>query len=214
MIHCILCESDKTEHFFSDGGINYIICNKCRLIFVKPDHRLNPEEEKSRYDQHENNPEDEKYRNFLNHLLEPLEKRLHTGSFGLDFGSGPGPTLHIMFQEKGHQMNIYDPFYANNESVFEEQYDFITCTETAEHLFNPRIELDRLWSCLKPGGFLGLMTMLVPSLKEFPKWHYRRDDTHVIFFSDITLHWLATHWSASVDILNDRVAIFKKREIQ
>ena len=211
MAHCILCESVKTEDFFTDGKSEYIICNECRLIFVKPGQRLNPEEEKSRYDQHENDPEDGRYRNFLNLLFEPLEERLNPGSFGLDFGSGPGSTLNIMFQEKGYQMNIYDTFYANNESVFNEQYEFITCTETAEHLFNPRIEFERLWNCLKPGGHLGIMTKLVPSLKEFPEWHYRRDDTHVTFYSDETFYWMANHWCAAVDIISDRVAIFKKK---
>lgn len=174
--------------------------------------RLSPSEEKSRYDQHENNSEDVRYRSFLNQLFEPLEKQLGRESFGLDFGSGPGPTLSIMFEERGHQMNIFDPFYANYPSVFEHQYDFITCTETAEHLFNPRREFERLWSCLKPGGYLGIMTKLVPSIETFPKWYYRRDDTHVTFYCDETLHWMAGLWDASVDLIGDNVAIFKKPE--
>jgi len=212
MIHCILCQSEKTDTLCKVEGYDYFQCPECGLIFMDPNQRLSPSVEKSRYDQHENDPEDEHYRKFLDKLFEPLDKLLSRESFGLDFGSGPGPTLSIMFEERGHQMNIFDPFYANDPSVFEHQYDFITCTETAEHLFNPRKEFERLWSCLKPGGYLGIMTKFVPSIEAFPKWHYRRDDTHVAFYSKKTFHRLADHWDASVDIIDNSVAIFKKPE--
>ena len=50
-------------------------------------------------------------------------------------------------------MEIFDPFYAPDSKVLEQQYDFITTTEVLEHLHHPRSELDQLWSCLKPRGF-------------------------------------------------------------
>jgi len=212
MNHCILCPSEKTAPLCKVDGYDYFQCPECGLIFMDPNQRLSPSVEKSRYDQHENDSEDEHYRKFLSKLFEPLDKLLSRESFGLDFGSGPGPTLSVMFEERGHQMNIFDPFYANDPSVFEHQYDFITCTETAEHLFNPRKEFERLWSCLKPGGYLGIMTKLVPSIEAFPTWYYRRDDTHVTFYCDETLPWMADHWGASVDIIGKSVAIFKKPE--
>lgn len=138
-------------------------------------------------------------------MLEPNSK-------GLDFGSGPGPTLNIMFEEQGHEMKIYDPFYADNPSVFEETYDFITSTEVAEHLHQPWEEFDRLWSCLRPGGYLGIMTKLTDGSKEhFADWHYRLDNTHVTFYTKETFRWLADYWSASLDFYENNVMIFRKR---
>jgi len=210
MKNCILCLSKKAEDFCSADGYDYLHCKNCGLIFVKPGQRLNPDEEKSRYDLHENDPADEQYREFLSQLYTPLSNNLKPNSFGLDFGSGPGPTLSVMFEEDGHTVNIYDPFYAPDQSLFDHHYDFITTTETAEHLFNPRKEFDLLWSCLKPGGYLGIMTKIVPSLEEFPDWHYRKDDTHVTFYSEKTFQWMANHYGATLEIFGERTVILEK----
>lgn len=206
---CILCESQNTTQLCRRDNTDYIHCSECDLIFVSPGQRLNPNEEKSRYDLHENDPNDHRYREFLNQLFIPLSEKLDRDLTGLDFGSGPGPTLSVMFEELGHTMSIYDPFYADNRSVFDQKYDFISTTETAEHLFYPKKEFDMLWSCLKPGGYLGIMTKLVPSLEEFPDWHYRKDDTHVTFYSPSTFRWMAKKWNADVELIGERVAIFK-----
>lgn len=209
---CTLCNSTDTHLLCNRDNFDYLHCSDCDLIFVKLGQRLSSNIEKSRYDQHQNDPDDHRYRNFLNQLFEPLERKLNPHSFGLDFGSGPGPTINLMFEEKGHKMNIYDPFYANDRSVFDLKYDFITTTETAEHLFDPKKEFELLWSCLKPGGYLGIMTHMVPSEEEFPNWHYRRDDTHVTFYRPATFQWMADQWEADVEIIGDRVAIFQKKD--
>ncbi|WP_218089766.1 class I SAM-dependent methyltransferase [Rhodohalobacter halophilus] len=177
---------------------------------MKPGQRLDPDVEKSRYDLHENDPEDSRYREFLNQLYSPLSDKLSPASFGLDFGSGPGPTLSVMFEEDGHTVNLYDPFYAPDRSVFNHTYDFITTTETAEHLFNPRKEFDLLWSCLKSGGFLGIMTKLAPKVEQFKDWHYRKDDTHVTFYSEKTFQWMADHYGADLEIMGERTVILTK----
>ncbi len=36
----------------------------------------------------------------------PLQDRLASNSHGLDFGSGPGPTLSVMFEEIGHAVTF------------------------------------------------------------------------------------------------------------
>ena len=209
-VHCILCNSVKTDPFFEADGYEYLICKNCDLIFVRPGQRLDPAEEKSRYDEHENDPDDPHYRKFLSQLYIPLQRKLEPGSHGLDFGSGPGPTLSVMFEEAGHKMSIYDPFYAPEPVVFDRQYDFITTTETAEHLFEPGKEFARLWKLLKPEGYLGIMTKFAPSPERFKNWHYRRDDTHVAFYSENTFHWMAENWNASLELTGNRVAIFQK----
>ncbi|REL24348.1 class I SAM-dependent methyltransferase [Rhodohalobacter sp. SW132] len=189
---------------------DYYLCSECRLIFVPPSQRLSVEEEFSRYEMHENNPGDPGYRKFLSRMFNPLVGKLPEKSSGLDFGSGPGPTLHLMFESAGHSMKIYDPFYAKDLAVFDETYDFITTTETAEHLYDPWMELNRLWNCLKPGGYLGVMTRRWTSVEKFKKWHYKNDDTHVIFFHEDTFHWLKKRWGAELDIYKRDVVIFRK----
>lgn len=212
-LECVLCGSESTNWILKDDTRmdyvrDYYICDECYLIFVDPGQRLNPEEELSRYEMHENNPEDPSYRKFLSRMFKPMAERIEPNSYGLDFGSGPGPTLSLMFEEEGHTVQIYDPFYADDPTVFDDQYDFITTTETAEHLYNPLEELDRLWNCLKPGGYLGIMTKRHRGQDHFKNWHYKNDDTHVVFFHEKTFRWLQKRWSAGLDVISNDVVIF------
>lgn len=136
--------------------------------------------------------------------------RLTGKSKGLDFGSGPGPLLKRMFEEQGHTMSHYDSFYAPDPDVFKEMYAFITATEVVEHLHTPLLELDRLWSCLQPMGYLGIMTSLHLPEQDFGSWHYIMDETHVVFFSPTTMRWLAHRWDAQFEIIGNSVIIFHK----
>lgn len=142
-----------------------------------------------------------------------MQERLAPGSHGLDFGSGPGPTLSLMFEEIGHSMAIYDYFYAKDSSVLQGQYDFITATEVLEHLHDPGKELDRLWTLLKPDGYLGVMTRLVPDREAFTRWYYKNDPTHVCFFSPPTFQWLAGRWRAEVAFAAKDVILFYKKDL-
>ena len=179
-------------------------------MFVPPLQFLSAEDERATYDLHQNSPEDEGYRRFLSRLFIPMHARLRPGSHGLDFGSGPGPTLSVMFEESGHSMTIYDHFYARNHSALEQSYDFITASEVVEHLHHPRTELDRLWSLLKPSGSLGVMTKLVQDRQSFAQWHYKNDRTHVCFFSRSTFEWLAIQWQAQLTFAEHDVMLFYK----
>lgn len=180
------------------------------MVFVPPRFLLSPAEEKSVYDQHQNSPDDAGYRTFLSRLCNPLCERLSPGSRGLDFGSGPGPTLSVMFTEAGHQVAIYDPFYAPLCPPPEALYDFITASEVVEHLRHPGVELERLWKILNPGGLLGVMTKRVLDREAFSRWHYKNDPTHIRFFSTATFEYLAEHWRAELTVVGDDVVLFRK----
>ena len=208
---CPLCGSRDTRHYHRDVRRDYHRCAECRLVFVPPAQRLTPAEEKAVYDQHENSPEDSGYRQFLSRLHTPLLARLPPAACGLDFGTGPGPTLSVMFEEVGHSMAIYDPFYAPDRSVLERQYDFITATEVVEHLFEPGRELERLVGQLRPDGWLGLMTKRVTTQQAFTRWHYILDPTHVVFFSDTTFEWLAHHLDMRLELPASDVALLQRK---
>ncbi len=206
---CPLCRASEGRPFYQDSR-NYFRCPVCTLVFVLPHQFLSPKEEKAVYDLHENSADDPGYRRFLARLFGPLSQRLASNSCGLDFGSGPGPTLSVMFEEAGHSMGLYDPFYAPEIKLLQQQYDFIVASEVVEHLHHPRQELDRLWSCLKPNGLLGIMTKRVIDQEAFSRWHYKSDPTHVRFFSTETFRWLADHWRATLTISGKDVVLFTK----
>lgn len=179
-------------------------------MFVPPEYFLDPAAERAHYDLHENDPSDAGYRRFLSRLSDPLVARLPAASTGLDFGSGPGPTLSVMLAEAGHRVEIYDPIYAPDTTVLDRQYDFITASEVVEHLHDPAAELQRLWDCLRPGGVLGLMTKLVIDPQAFASWHYIQDPTHVCFYSTETWSWLAARWSARLEQVAADVVLLAK----
>ncbi len=206
---CPLCGA-ASEHFTRDARRDYFRCPSCSLVFVVAGDRVSRAEEKACYDQHQNDPNDQRYRQFLNRLFAPLHERLPPRSRGLDFGSGPGPTLSLMFHDAGHVMRIYDPFYAPDMTALTDTYDFITASEVVEHLHRPREELERLWSLLRPGGWLAVMTKRTGDLDAFNTWHYKKDPTHVVFFAEATFIWLANHWQAELTLADRDVALLHK----
>lgn len=188
---CPLCGQPDAEAFAHVADRPYHQCGSCRLVFLDPACRLDGSEERARYETHENDPADPRYRAFLDRLALPLAQKLRPGAKGLDYGSGPGPTLSVMLEERGFDMSVYDPFFAPDARVLGETYDFVTCTETAEHFFEPGAEFDGFGRMLRPGGWLGVMTGLLTDDVVFEDWWYVRDPTHVCFYTPDTLRWIA-----------------------
>ena len=209
---CPLCsDRDNDRHFHRDRKRDYFRCSNCNLIHVPPSQFLSLAAEKQEYDKHQNCPTDSGYRAFLSRLFTPLNSRLKPGSQGLDFGCGSGPTLSVLFEVAGHRMSLYDPLYAPHQEALARQYDFITACEVVEHLHQPGKELERLWTILKPGGWLGIMTKLALDRDAFAKWHYKNDLTHVCFFSTATMEWLAGEWQADYVQVGADVSLFRKK---
>jgi SAM-dependent methyltransferase len=159
---------------------------------------------------------------------------------GLDFGCGPGPTLCLLINEampKGSvTISNFDIFYHNDQSLLTpvgdpiissstssssdtkstpsiaSGYDFITCTETAEHFFTPLTELTTMNRALKPGGLLALMTEYIPVRQDrFSGWSYIRDPTHVVLFSPATMKWIADHFGWQLMYIDHKsIVIFRK----
>lgn len=211
---CPLCHHSQVETYHQDAHRPYYQCRCCALIFVPPAYRLTSAAEKEVYDQHNNDPTDAGYRRFLFRLFAPIRERLPPPAQGLDFGSGPGPTLSTMFAEAGYTMAIYDPYYAADTGVLTKSYDFITASEVAEHLYQPGEVLAQLYCLLRPGGWLGLMTKLVSNRAAFARWHYTRDLTHVCFFSHQTLRWWAKQFCCPIFFIGQDVILLHKERKQ
>lgn len=213
LITCPLCDGQKIEPWHRDRRRDYLRCADCNLVFVPASFHLDAVAEKAIYDQHENDPGDAGYRRFLMRLTHRLLQRLPPQSTGLDFGCGPGPALAAMLREAGHSVALYDKFYFPDATVLQQQYDFICATEVLEHLPDPRAVLDSLFACLRPGGWLGVMTKRARDQAAFARWHYILDPTHICFFSDHTFGWIATHWGARLEMLGDDVVLLQKNDV-
>ncbi|MFA0697998.1 class I SAM-dependent methyltransferase, partial [Vibrio sp. 10N.222.49.C9] len=88
-------------------------------------------------------------RKFLSRVQIPLAERIGSHKQGLDFGCGPGPTLSLMMQEAGHDVDLYDLYYYPDTKVLNKRYDFITATEVIEHLYQPDVVWAQWMSMLK-----------------------------------------------------------------
>lgn len=184
---CIVCGRRSARFFQKVETQTYRSCHACGAIFLHPDQRLSAEASFECYSRHRNDPDDPRYRQFLAQLADPLLERLPPNRLGLDFGCGPGPALACMLREAGHRVRLYDLYFHPDPEALARGYDFITCTETAEHFHRPREEFERFDRLLKPGGWLGLMTCFATDPERFANWHYRRDPTHVVFYRKRTL---------------------------
>ena len=210
LMDCPLCASPHLLDFAQREGRSYLRCPVCRLVVLHPDFRLDAGAERARYETHRNRPDDAGYRTFLGRLATPLMERLPPGAQGLDYGSGPGPTLALILAEAGFPTRSWDPFFDPDPEPLQRQYTFITCTETAEHFFAPGEEFRRLDALLEPGGWLGLMTGILHPDIHFSTWWYVRDPTHVAFYAPETLAWIAGHHGWEMEGVAPTVVLFRK----
>ena len=191
-------------------GCTYYRCLRCEATFLPSTQHPAPGVECAEYALHCNDPADLGYRRFLDRLARPLLARLAPGSAGLDYGCGPGPVLADMLRAAGHDMALYDPFFAADGAVLKRTYDFVTCTEVVEHFHDPAAEFARLDALLKPGGWLAVMTCFQTDDARFAGWHYRRDPTHVVFYREATFHFLAARFGWRCEVPAKDVVLMHK----
>ncbi len=208
---CPLC-SDKALRWYQDrkGPRAYNRCRLCDLVFLDPSQRMDPGLEKARYEHHNNDPQDLDYRNFLAPVVNAVLPFIDKGANGLDFGSGPGPTLSVMFEEKGYKMNVYDPYFAPDKLVLMSNYDFITCTEVIEHVYEPSKTFALFNKLLNNNGVIAIMTENLCRPEEFSNWWYRKDETHVSFYSRSTFEWLGSYFHWTAHYVGSRITLFHK----
>ena len=94
--------------------------------------------------------------------------------------------------------------------MLERTYDFVVCSEVAEHCHRPAEEFPRLDGLLKPGGRLGIMTGILTDDDRFADWHYRRDPTHVVFYRPETFAHIARRHHWHLEFPAENVVLFRK----
>ena len=190
--------------------MDYLRCDQCHSTLLSVSHLPSHETQLQKYQQHQNDPHDARYREFLNRLASPLLAVLLPKQVGLDFGCGPGPALADMLAGAGHVIHLYDPFFFPDSAVLDQQFDFVTCTEVVEHFHQPYAEFTRLVALVKPGGLLALMTNFQTDDSRFADWHYRRDATHVTFYRQETFQVIAADFGLTCIIPCKNVVFLRK----
>lgn len=184
--NCPICSAGTYSKTDRKGRV-FHFCSVCQFISLDPSFHLSFEEERSRYDQHNNNPDDKGYRQWLEKfILQAVKPFVPAGSRILDFGSGPEPVLARLLQIEGYSVEIYDKHFS--EKPYSGLFDMITATEVFEHIAAPLSVVKHLKNSLKPKGFLSVKTAFRPENDDkFLKWWYKEDATHISFFSDKSL---------------------------
>ena len=207
--NCPLCNStstlfcEKTKHLFYK-------CNTCHGIF-RPKHTiLTAEEEKTHYEKHNNDVFDERYQNFVSPIVNAVLQDFSSEAKGLDFGSGTGPVIAKMLTDKGYQVQNYDLFFANEPSLLNQKYDYISCCEVMEHFHQPYKEFELLKSLLLPKGKLYCKTEVFNNQKPFENWYYKDDFTHVFIYQHKTLEWIKTKFHFSNLVIKEKLIVFEK----
>ncbi len=188
-MNCPLCSAASPRLFAATKDARkYWRCGECCTVWLDFAWRLRPEDEKKYYGLHENRGP-----TYLNYLLKtagPVIARVAKGAKGLDFGCGPTEGMKELLSPMGFSVVSYDPFFFPGE-LPKNHYDFLLCNEVAEHFYSPILEFERIDSVLKHGAICAIRSQLLADEIDFEHWYYRRDPTHVVFFHQNSVHWLA-----------------------
>ncbi len=180
---CLWCDARNLSTVVVSGK-TYYQCRQCDYLFLDPRFRLTAVAEKARYELHNNDVRDAGYQAFVTPMKNEVTKIFGTKSIGLDYGSGTDSAISFLLTNENYTINKYDPLFNSDTCVLSaSSYDFVLVCEVAEHLYAPAAEFKKIFSLLKPGGAVFVMTSLLSPAIDFPTWSYRRDETHVGFFS-------------------------------
>ncbi|MGB1842754.1 MAG: class I SAM-dependent methyltransferase [Thalassobaculaceae bacterium] len=207
---CSVCGSNEIRPFMLVGDKYYWTCNVCKARILSCKHWLSKKEEFKYYQTHENISSDPAYQRFAAQLALPILDKLIPNSSGLDFGCGPDSALSAILRQHGHNMTVYDPFFFPAKNSLKKTYDFIVCSEAAEHFHQPAKEFKKFNSLLNENGWIGIMTNFQTENARFKNWHYRRDPTHVVFYRKETFEVIGKQFRWTAYFPSRNVVIFQK----
>ena len=204
---CPLCNCNSRV-FYQFKTRLYHQCENCCAIFMDKSLILNADNEKLRYEEHNNDVENIGYQNFVSPITSNILKDFDKNSKGLDFGAGTGPVIAKILKDNEFNIKLYDPFFHNNPNLLEDKYDYIACCEVMEHFHRPKKEFKLLKNLLKGNGKLYCMTDLYDESIDFHKWYYKNDSTHVFIYHKNTIKWLKDNIGFNNVKIDKRLIIF------
>jgi len=207
---CKICNGNTYIIYDKQFDINYYRCKVCGFIYEDPDKHLESNLEKEEYGTHNNSIEDEGYVNMFKRFITAFEPFV-VGKDLLEFGSGPEPVFSEILRQEAYEVTSYDPYFLPDESYLNKTYDIITSTEVFEHFSQPIEEFEKLTGLLKTGGILAVMTQFPKDDEHFLKWWYRRDYTHISFYTIKTFEYLARTYGYDIMYHNDKDYMILKK---
>jgi len=214
MYRCKICLEVTQTIRDNKKNITYYRCQNCGFIALEEHAIVNSLREKEHYAKHNNSFECSGYvKMFELFIEEAVQPYLNLVTKVLDFGCGHTPVLAELLKRKGLEVDIYD-YYFYPEKVYETTtYDLIVSTEVFEHLKEPLVVLKKLVNSLNKDGYIILMTQFPQKSDiEFLEWWYRRDITHISFFSPKSFDIMAEKVGLKVEkIINSNIVVFQKR---
>ena len=191
---CPLCEGAESEIWDQDKTRSYHRCLECTLIYVPRDKIISPLEEFKRYSTHQNNEGSASYVEYLRKTVRATLSFVNENMNGLDFGCGESTIMAKLYGEELIPVDSYDLYFHPSEEIWTRKYHFIMLSEVIEHLATPNFIMKKIRNLLESRGQLFIKTKFYPEKKEdFPKWFYKRDPTHIQFFSENSMKELASH---------------------
>mgnify|MGYP001291919041 FL=1 len=205
-MNCTLCNTKLYET--ADGY--YYICTTCGAYVKDEKYYLSSKKEKKRYKQHENDVNDKGYQRFTSPITDAILENHSADQLGLDYGSGTASVIAKQLQEQDYQVKLYDPFFYPDQDYLNHCYDYIFSCEVFEHFYNPKEEIEKLLSLLKPNGLLYIMTHLYSTDIDFENWYYRNDRTHVFIYTSKTIAYIAGKYKLDIVHQTDRLIVLRK----
>lgn len=210
---CKICNSTTAHIREIKKKLDYYRCSSCGFIYLDDSYIVDKEIEKEHYDKHKNSFESlgyvEMFEKFIDKSIAPYLENIKSA---LEFGCGSGPVLAELLRRKGLEVDQYDLYYFPKKVYESKSYDLITSTEVFEHLQDPITVLETLVSSLNTNGYIVLMTKFPPSEdKAFLDWWYRRDITHISFFTPKSFEIMANRVGLKViKIIEPNIVVFQK----
>lgn len=225
---CGFCGEGETERFTIGKKANvrtYARCAACGGIIMEEKSRFCKNDQKKRYELHQNTLTDDGYRAFLRTFADGVFAYL--GANGervqtvFDYGSGPVPCLSELLRldaENGTyapllasaEVRAWDPFFAPDTPFFTHGADLVLCLEVAEHFETLEADFLRLASACKTGGYIAIGTLFLTESTDFNSWWYKDDRTHVCFYTHKALTALALRVGLTPVLLQARLCILRK----
>lgn len=188
---------------------NFYDCSTCKALVKDKKYYLTADEEKARYQNHNNDINDVGYQKFTSPITNYVLENFTKNNKGLDFGSGTGPVISSELEKNNYTILQYDPYFSPNKNVLKSKYDYIVSCEVFEHFYNPKQEIETLLKLLKNNGALLIMTLLYNDKKDFDAWFYKNDPTHVFIYRKKTFEFIAKTYNLEIAVLTDRFVVLK-----
>lgn len=193
---CVICSGEPARTRLARNGRFLYECARCGLLYRPAFDRPDPEAARRRYLQHRNDPADAGYVAFLGRIVELTRPHLSPPGHGLDYGSGPAPSLSPLFERLGYTMTDYDPVFAPTE--LRGPYDLVVSTECWEHFHEAGREIARVVELVRPGGVLAVMTEFWGPTTDVATWHYTSDPTHTTYYSRRSMDAIASRYGLTL----------------